>query len=60
MEVDIYYEYLSGAHGEEVIEELSVASENVLETFRFLPPYSIDAHSSDQNAISWDDGIIAY
>jgi len=38
MEVVIDYEYLSGAHGEEVIKEVSVASENVLEAFRFLPP----------------------
>jgi hypothetical protein len=38
MEVVIYYEYLSGAHGEKVIKKVSVASENVLETVRFLPP----------------------
>ena len=38
MEVVIDYEYLSGTHGEEVIKELSVASEDVQETFRFLPP----------------------
>ena len=38
MEVVIDYEYLSGAHGEDVIKELTVASEKVLETFRFLPP----------------------
>jgi len=38
MEVVIDYEYLSGAHSEEVIKEVCVASENVLETFRFLPP----------------------
>jgi len=60
MEVVIDYEYLSGAHGEEVIKEVSVASENVLETFRFLPPYSMDPHGSDQSGITWDVGIIAY
>jgi hypothetical protein len=60
MEVDINYEFLSGAHGEEVIKEVSVASENVLETFRFLPPYAMNAHSSEDSGISWDDGIIAY
>ena len=37
MEVVIYYGYLSVVHGEEVINEVSVASENVPETFRFLP-----------------------
>jgi hypothetical protein len=60
MEVVIDYEYLSGAHGEELIKEVSVASENVIETFRFLPPYSMSAHSSEDSGISWDDGIIAY
>ena len=34
----IGYEYLCGAHGEEIIKKVSVVSENVLETFRFLPP----------------------
>jgi hypothetical protein len=38
MEVVIDYEYLSGKHVEEVIKGVSVASENVLKTFRFLPP----------------------
>jgi hypothetical protein len=60
MEVVIDYEFLSGAHGEEVIKEVSVASENNLETFRFLPPYAMNAHSSEGSGISWDDGIIAY
>jgi len=30
-------------------------SEDVQDTFRFLPP-----HSSEQNGIFWDDGSIAY
>ena len=60
VEVVIDYEYLSVAEGEEVIKELSVASENVHETFRFLPPYVMDPHSSDQNSICWDDGSTAY
>jgi len=58
MEV-VDYEYLSGAQGEEVIKEISVASGNVLETFGFLPLLH-GPHGSDQNGISWDDGIIAY
>ena len=37
MEVVIDYEYLSGAGGEEVLKEVSVAAENVIDTFRFLP-----------------------
>ena len=60
MEVVIDYEYLSGAHCEEVNKEISVASENALETFRFLPPYCVDPHRYDQSGISWHDGIIAY
>ena len=60
MEIVIDYEYLPGAHGEEVIKEVSVASENVLETFRFLTPYSMGPHGYDQSGISRDDGIIAY
>jgi hypothetical protein len=60
MEVVIDYEYVFGAHGEEAIKEVSVASENFLGTFRFLPPHSMDDHSSDLNGISWSDGIIDY
>jgi len=60
MDVVIDYEYLLGAHGEEVIKELSVASKDVQETSRFLPPYRMDPHSGDENGIWWDDGSIAY
>jgi hypothetical protein len=38
MEVVIDYEYLTGARGEEVPKEVSVASEKVIDSFRFLPP----------------------
>jgi hypothetical protein len=37
-----------------------VASENVLETFRFLPPYPTHAHSAEYSGINWEYGIIAY
>ena len=37
MEVVIDYEYLTGARGETVLKEVSVAAENVIDTFRFLP-----------------------
>jgi len=37
MEVVIYYEYLSGVRGEEVLKEVSLASENFIDTFRFYP-----------------------
>jgi hypothetical protein len=38
MEVVIDYKYLKGARGEEVPKEVSVASEKVIDTFRFLHP----------------------
>jgi hypothetical protein len=37
MKVVIDYEYLLGAHSEEVPKKVSLASENV-DTFRFYPP----------------------
>ena len=60
MEVVIDYEYLSGAHGEAVLKEVSVASENVIDSFRFLPPYSMNRHSSPTSGLTWDDGLIPY
>jgi hypothetical protein len=60
MEVVIDYETLIGAHGEEVIKEVSVAGENVLDTFLFLPPYSMDTRSSESSGLSWDDGYISF
>ena len=51
---------MTGANNEEVIKELSVASTDVRETFRFLPPYRMDPHSNDQNGLCWDDGSIPY
>ena len=59
-EVVIDYEYLLGTHGEEVIKELFVASTDVRETLRFLPPYRMDPHSNDQNGLCWDNESIAY
>jgi hypothetical protein len=38
MEVVIDYEYMTGARGEELPKEVSVASENTIDAFRFLPP----------------------
>jgi hypothetical protein len=52
MEAVIDYKYLTGAHGEPVVNELSVAAEDVLETFRFLPPYPMDPHGSKENGFT--------
>jgi len=60
MEVVIDYEYLTGARGETVLKEVSVAAENVIDTFRFLPPYSMNPHSSPTSGLSWEDGLIPY
>jgi hypothetical protein len=49
-----------GVRGEEVPKEVAVASENSIETFRFLPPFSMDLHSSPTSGLSWEDGIIPY
>jgi hypothetical protein len=60
MEDVIYYETLTGAHGEDVIKEVSVAGKNVLDTFLFLPPYSMVKRSSESSGLSWDDGNISF
>jgi hypothetical protein len=60
MEVVIDYEYLTWARGEEVPKEVAVASENSIETFRFLPSYTMNPHSSRASGLKWDDGIIPY
>jgi hypothetical protein len=53
-------ETLNGAHGEEVIKEVSVVGEYVQETFRFLSPYTMERHGTTSSGINWDDGSIPY
>jgi len=60
MEAVIDYETLKGAHGEDVVKELSIAAGNVLETFRFLPPYDMDEHGYEANDLNWNNSIIQY
>jgi L-ribulose-5-phosphate 3-epimerase UlaE len=60
MECVIDYEFLTGAQGEEIIKELSVAGENVIETFHFKSPYHMSPHSSPENGLSWDDGLVEF
>jgi len=61
MEAVFDYEYLSGAHDKAVIKEVSVAAENVLETYRFLPPpYPMEAYGSAYSGLNWADVNIAY
>jgi hypothetical protein len=60
MEAVIDYEYLTGARGEKVPKEIAIASENSIESFRFLPPYSMKPHASPKSGLTWDDGFIPY
>jgi hypothetical protein len=46
MEVVIDYEYLTGANGEVIEKQLSVAAKDVLHTFHFRNPYPMNPHGS--------------
>ena len=48
----IDYEILCGRQNEEVVKEVSVAAENVIETFHFKQPYIMTAHGCDKNGLS--------
>jgi len=60
MEVVIDFEFLKGRQGEIVIKELSVAANNMNDSFRFKSPYTMTSHGSDENGLNWEDGHIAY
>jgi len=51
----IDFEVLRGRQNE-IVKEVSVAAENVIETFHFKSPYPVTAHGSDENSLSWADG----
>jgi len=48
----IVLETLNGAQGEEVVKEDFVEGEYVQETFRFLPPYTMQPHGSTSSGIN--------
>jgi len=56
----IDYEVLRGRQNEEVVKEVSVAAENVIETFHFKSPYPKTAHGCDKNGLSWADDQLDY
>ena len=56
----IDYEYLTGAKGETLVKELSVAAKDVLHTFHFRNPYPMNTHGSEENGLNWYDGIVLY
>jgi len=60
MEVVIDFEFLRGRQNEIVVNELSVAAENMIDSFRFKSPYSLTSQDSDENGLNWEDGHIAY
>ena len=60
MEVVIDFEFLKGRQGEIVVKELSVAANNMNDSFRFKSPYIMTSHGSDENGLNWEDGHKAY
>jgi hypothetical protein len=58
MEFVIFYEQLSETQNETIIKELSIAGENVLETFQYLSPYDMRPHGDSENGLNLDDGYI--
>ena len=56
----IDYEVLRGRQNEEFVKEVSVAAENVIETFHFKSPYTMTANVCDKNGLSWSDGQLDY
>ena len=56
----IDFEVLRGRQNEEIIKEVSVAAENVIETFHFKSPYPMTAHGCEENGLSWYDCRINY
>jgi len=60
MEVFMDYEYLKGAKSKTVVKELSVAANEVLQTFRFRSTYPMNPHGSEENGLNWDDWIDPY
>jgi hypothetical protein len=60
MECVIDFEVLRGQHNEEIVKEVSVAAENVIETFHFKSPYPMKAHVCIENGLSWADGRLDY
>ena len=56
----IDFEFLRERQNEMVVKELSVASANATETFRFKSPYRMADHGSSENGLNWVDGHIEY
>ena len=42
-----------------MVKELSVAANNMNDSFHFKIPYTMTSHGSDENGLIWEDGHIA-
>jgi len=51
----IDFEVLHGRQNEEIFKEVTIAGENVIETFHFKSPYPMTAHGCEENGLSWAD-----
>ena len=60
MEAVVNFVQLSGIENETVVNELSVAGRNVLETFQIQSPYAMRTHGDSENGLNWDGGHIPY
>jgi hypothetical protein len=52
MEVLIDYETLKGLNYEPMVKELSLAADNIAETFHFPSPYKMGPHGDADNGIN--------
>jgi hypothetical protein len=59
-EVVIDFEYLKGRRDEIIVNELSIAAKDVIQTFHFQSPYEMEPHGSEASGLSWADGHIPY
>jgi hypothetical protein len=59
-EVVIDFEYLRGRLDEIIVNELSLAAEDVIQTFHFQSPYEMERHGSEAHGLSWADRHISY
>ena len=60
MDVVIDFEFLKVRQGDIVVKEISVAANNMNDSFRFKSPYTMTSHSSEENGLNLEHGHIAY
>ena len=60
MEVAIDFVFLKWRQGEFMVKELSVAANNMNDSFRFKSSCTMTSHGSDDFGLNWEDEHIAY